>query len=138
MVNLDKVNIPKRLINKLEEIFCSFDKLEKVVLFGSRARKDNKEYSDIDLAFYGISDDKLSLINKIESLDTLYSFDLIFVDTNISKALISNIEKEGCVVYKGNILDRRKIRFKSLKETYTKLTEAINEDKDKNDSIGKC
>ena len=85
MVNLDKVNIPKRLINKLEEIFCSFDKLEKVVLFGSRARRDNN--------------DKLSLINKIESLDTLYSFDLIFVDTNISKALISNIEKEGCVVY---------------------------------------
>ena len=100
MVNLDKVNIPKRLINKLEEIFCSFDKLEKVVLFGSRARKDNKEYSDIDLAFYGISDDKLSLINKIESLDTLYSFDLIFVNRDISKALISNIEKEGCVVYK--------------------------------------
>ncbi len=33
----------------------------------------------------------------------------------------------------GNILDRRKIRFKSLKETYTKLTEAIN--KGKNDSI---
>lgn len=99
MINLEKVDIPERLVKDLDNIFKSFEELEKVVLFGSRARKDNKEYSDIDLAIYGISENKYRIIDKIDDIDTLYSFDVIIISENTSETLLSQIKKDGCVIY---------------------------------------
>lgn len=99
MINLEKVDIPERIVNELENIFKSFEELEKVVLFGSRARKDNKEYSDIDLAIYGVNENKYRIIDKIEDINTLYSFDVIIISENTSETLLSQIKKDGCVIY---------------------------------------
>lgn len=99
MINLDKVDIPSRIVEDLENVFKSFKEIEKVVLFGSRARKDNKDYSDIDLAVYGIIENKWKFNNMIEDISTLYSFDIIFISSDTSEKLLSQIKKDGCIIY---------------------------------------
>ena len=44
-----KYNLEKEIV---EEISKKYPEIEKVVLFGSRARGDNSSRSDIDLAIY--------------------------------------------------------------------------------------
>ena len=46
------MNLPLNIQRQIEE-FAKTCKLEKVVLFGSRARGTNRERSDIDLAVFG-------------------------------------------------------------------------------------
>lgn len=100
LINLDKVNLPERLISDLDNVFTSFGKLEKVIMFGSRARKDNKENSDIDLAIYGIDKEEVwKLSEKIEDINTLYSFDIVVISKDTSVELIKQIKKDGVSIY---------------------------------------
>ena len=72
----------------------------KIVLFGSRARGDHKERSDIDLAIYGISEkEHSSFWSDIEALPTLLAFDLVYITPDTNPELIQNIEKDGVVLY---------------------------------------
>lgn len=69
----------------------------KIVLFGSRARGDYKETSDIDLAVLDeISrDEQYKIMNEIDLLDIIYKVDIVFVDKNTKKELIESIQREG-------------------------------------------
>ena len=73
---------------------------EKIVLFGSRARGDNHERSDIDLAVYGMPKEERSYFWwEIDDLPTLLKFDLVYVSEDLDEALLKNIEKDGIVLY---------------------------------------
>lgn len=75
--------------------------IEKIVLFGSRARGDNKERSDIDLAIFlgpGFSQEGL-IASEVAELDTLLKIDLIFVKPEMDSDLLQNIKREGVVLY---------------------------------------
>ena len=73
---------------------------DKIVLFGSRARGDNNERSDIDLAIYGMPEDNRSLFwIELEELPTLLKFDIVHINGNTDSALVENIEKDGVVIY---------------------------------------
>lgn len=89
-----------RLIQSVKEIGEKYE-LNKIVLFGSRARGDNKTTGDIDLAIY--PSEKFSLpghlTNDIDDLDTLLKIDLVFITKDTDSSLLENIEKEGVVLY---------------------------------------
>lgn len=74
--------------------------VNKLVLFGSRARGDNQEKSDIDIAVYGCSN-FLKLKMKIdEELWSLLHIDIINMDDyNVSQELINEINRDGVVLY---------------------------------------
>ena len=59
------------------------------MLFGSRARGDFHDRSDIDLAIYGSLDStqRALFLDQIEALPYLMKFDVVFVDLNIDKIL---------------------------------------------------
>ena len=72
--------------------------IEKVILFGSRARGDNKERSDIDLAVSG--GNALDFSYDVEETAwTLLMFDVVALDGNISRELRNEIERDGVVLY---------------------------------------
>lgn len=75
--------------------------IKKIVLFGSRARGDNKPKSDIDIAVYSSTstNNEGIIVSDFEDLDTLLKIDIIFVNNNIDKKLIENINKEGVILY---------------------------------------
>ena len=66
-------------------------------IFGSRARGDYRDNSDIDLAiFENVSrEDEFKIRNEVDLLDIIYMVDLVFVDKNTKKELLDSIEKEG-------------------------------------------
>lgn len=99
IINLNNIDLPEKIVKSLDEIFNSFESIERVILFGSRARKENKKSSDIDLAIYGVDEEKVKIINRIDEINTLYSFDIIFVDNETSDKLLQQIKKDGVIIY---------------------------------------
>lgn len=78
---------------------CRKYNADKVILFGSRARGDNGEYSDIDLAVAGATDfDRLFAELKYNEF-TLLEMDIINLDEKISEELRKDILKDGCILY---------------------------------------
>lgn len=75
-------------------------KAEKIVLFGSRARRDNHDRSDIDLAIYGMpKENHARFWSDIDDLPTLLKFDLVHIDEYTDAELVKNIEKDGVILY---------------------------------------
>lgn len=73
---------------------------EKIVLFGSRARGDNRERSDIDLAVYDMPEQNRPLFwSDVDDLPTLLKFDLVHITAHTDLALAQVIEKEGVTLY---------------------------------------
>ena len=72
---------------------------EKLVLFGSRARRTHGERSDIDLAVYGCPHFCDFSFAVDEEVDTLLSFDFIHMDETVSPALTAEIERDGVILY---------------------------------------
>ena len=72
--------------------------VQKLILFGSRARCSNKPTSDIDLAVSGgdISRFRCDIDDEIE---TLLMFDVVNLDEPVQRELLDSIEKEGVIIY---------------------------------------
>ena len=73
-------------------------KIEKVVLFGSRARGDYNKVSEIDIAVTG-GDIAGFSIDVDEETNTLLQFDVVNLDGLVQKELLESIEREGIVLY---------------------------------------
>lgn len=72
--------------------------VEKVILFGSRARGDYLRNSDIDLAVSG-GDITSFALDVEEETSTLLFYDVVDIGKKIDGELMRNIEKEGIVIY---------------------------------------
>lgn len=72
----------------------------RLVLFGSRARGDHRERSDIDLAVWGLQGMAFGRLRlALEELPTLLSFDLVCADACTNPKLLENIAQEGVTLY---------------------------------------
>ena len=72
--------------------------LDRLLLFGSRARGDYHERSDIDLAAFGGAVSRFAL-DAEEETSTLLRFDIVNRDQPMQSDLRRSIEKEGLVLY---------------------------------------
>lgn len=98
-----KYGLQDTTIQKICAVLAQFPQVERAVLYGSRAKGNYKNGSDIDLTLYGGQDLTRSVLYKImDELDDLllpYTFDLsIFSDINDS-AVIDHIHRVGAVFY---------------------------------------
>ena len=75
--------------------------IQKVILFGSRARGTHTDRSDIDIAVSGGNTAEFSL-DIDEKVHTLLMFDVVDLDGHISEELQKEIEKDGIVIYEKN------------------------------------
>ncbi len=72
--------------------------MKKVVLFGSRARGDSRERSDIDLAVIG-GDVVRFALDVEEETPTLLMFDIVDLGKTVQQELLQSIRQEGIVLY---------------------------------------
>ena len=76
-------------MNNIEDVYRQIieiakkNKIEKIVLFGSRARGDNQPKSDIDLAVYGCKDYQKFVEELNEELWSLLQLDIINMDDTL-------------------------------------------------------
>ena len=91
-----KYGLSKEVYEKIK-LVLEKNKKYKILLFGSRARGDYKETSDIDLAVLSeISrDEQYKLMNEIDLLDIVYKIDIVFVDSNTKEELVKSIKRDG-------------------------------------------
>ncbi len=94
---MSETGIRDEVIQEICEIAEKY-KVEKVILFGSRARGDFHRTSDIDLAVKGGDFINFSL-DVDEETSTLLMFDFVDLNRSIQRELRENIEKEGRIIY---------------------------------------
>lgn len=93
------MNLSNSIINEIIDISKKYYGINKVVLFGSRARGDNELKSDIDLGIYCDSD-LLLFIEEIENnTHTLLEFDFSDMNNIRDEFFIEQVEKEGILLY---------------------------------------
>lgn len=98
----EKLGIKRDLLAKIIDIISSCSSVEKALVFGSRARGDYKDTSDIDIAISGkdITSKELNIIeDNINMLNTALNFDIIYLEKTYKKELIENIKKDGVEIY---------------------------------------
>ena len=90
-------NLPGRGFREIT-MFAKKHSIQKVILFGSRARGTHRERSDIDIAVYGGDFDSFYWDIK-ENVHSLLIFDIVEADEYISEELREEIERDGVIVY---------------------------------------
>ena len=97
-----KFGLKETTIEKISAVFAGFPQVEKAVLYGSRAKGNYKNGSDIDLTLHG-KDLTLNVLYKIdEELDDLllpYTFDLSIFERLSDPDFIDHIQRVGVVFY---------------------------------------
>lgn len=99
--NID-FNLDKNILKEIIEISEKHSSIKRVVLFGSRVRKDNYPKSDIDLAVYldGNFSNLLDFIYDIENnTTTLLEFDFSNMNEIKDELFIKQVEQEGITIY---------------------------------------
>ena len=77
--------------------------VDAIYLFGSRARGDNRDRSDIDIAIQcpkATQNDWLSILHIVENADTLLMIDCIRLDEELTTSpLYQQIEEDKQLIY---------------------------------------
>ena len=89
------------VLERIKEISLQY-KIDKIVLFGSRARGDHSLVSDYDIAIFAnhlSALDKAHLRDDVEEIETLKKIDIIFVQENFTDDLMESIKRDGVIIY---------------------------------------
>jgi uncharacterized protein len=98
-----KYGLKSEQIKKILDIFESYNKIDEVIIIGSRAKGNFKTGSDIDFVLDGknlMLDDVLSLKILLDNLNLPYTFDLLIYKNIHNKDLIEHIKRVGKVFFK--------------------------------------
>ena len=97
------------VIDDLKGIFKQYPNIEEVLIFGSRAKGNYLEGSDIDLALIGegLTFDTIMDINiKIEDLELLYKVDILNYMEKRGTPIGDHIDRVGQLFYKKEMADK--------------------------------
>ena len=89
-------------IEKIQGILVTFPQIEKVILYGSRAKGNYKPASDIDLTLVGTDIDlttQFKIENLLDDLLLPYTIDLSILSQIGNPDLIDHINRIGQVFY---------------------------------------
>ena len=92
-------------INAINSIFKEYNAIERVIIYGSRAKGTYKPGSDIDLVVEGNDltfSELMSVENKLDDLLLPYKIDLSKKTDISSEELLKHIQRVGKVFYEKN------------------------------------
>ncbi len=111
---------------EIKKIALKYPDINKIILFGSRARKDNTASSDYDIAVFSSGSDislKSSFIEEIENIETLNKIDVVWIKQRHRETeLYLNIIRDGIV-----IMDKFGTKINNFKNALARLHEALVE-----------
>ena len=97
-----KYGLSDTVIAELQAVFGHHPNIEKVLIFGSRAKGNYRDGSDIDLAAIGNNLDYSQLLNiliEIDNLGLLYRVDLLDYQKHANTPIGEHIDRVGQVFY---------------------------------------
>lgn len=99
---LKNTGLPLQAITALRTIFATYPDIEKVILYGSRAKGTYRQGSDIDLCIEGPLLDLTKLLaieNSIDDLLLPWKIDLSLKHQIDNQDLLDHINRVGAVFY---------------------------------------
>ena len=99
MIKIEIMN--DKVIKSIKNIATKY-KVEQIILYGSRSRKDNTDTSDYDIAIIApsaIDKDKTMLYHEIIEIETLKKIDIVFINEETDSDLLENINKDCVIIY---------------------------------------
>ncbi|BEP30220.1 HI0074 family nucleotidyltransferase substrate-binding subunit [Helicovermis profundi] len=133
---MEKYGMFKKEFFEIINVFKEYTNvLEKVILFGSRARGDYKNTSDIDIAliFRKNSEKIYEICEQLEKIDIIYKIDVVDYNKIMNQKFKNNIDNDGVILYFLNnegeimvLLEKIKDKLHDLKKAYLKLDESIH------------
>ena len=97
-----KYGLDDTALNSLESIFHNYPGVEHVLIFGSRAKGNFKEGSDIDLVVKGaqlLFTDILELKVRMDDLNLPYKIDLLHYNSISDTEVRKHIDRVGKSIY---------------------------------------
>ena len=97
-----KFGLDQNILDALNAIFARYAPIEQVLVYGSRATKEYKDHSDIDLAVGGIKITQqifAKIWNEINDLPIVFKVDVVHLETLSNHALKEEIIKHGKILY---------------------------------------
>jgi len=90
--------LSEQVLSQIKKVIQKYD--YKFVIFGSRAKGNFKDNSDIDIAVWGDIDfdEKVKIKDELTSLNIPYFIDVVFVNSLLKQELINSITNEGVEV----------------------------------------
>jgi predicted nucleotidyltransferase len=99
-----KFGLTESTIEKICGVFAGYPQVEKAVLYGSRAKGNYKNGSDIDLTLHGGADLTRNVLYRImDDLDDLllpYTIDVSIFSAISDADVIEHIQRVGVTFYK--------------------------------------
>lgn len=89
-------------LNNIKGVLASNPRIEKAVLYGSRAKGCFKPFSDVDITLIGESltrKDLNHILNEIDNLLLPYQFDISLWHMLKNEELKEHIERRGIEIY---------------------------------------
>jgi len=90
-------------IRKIKEAFSKYPQIEKVLIYGSRAKGNYRNGSDIDITLFGkeleLGNSVYPLMDTLDELYLPYTFDISIFSHIDNKDLIEHINRVGKVFY---------------------------------------
>jgi predicted nucleotidyltransferase len=93
--------IYQKTTDELMTIFEKYDSIEKVIIYGSRAKGNYREGSDIDLTLIGNLErrDLMNILDEIDESYIPYLFDISIYEQLNSESLKDHINRVGKIFY---------------------------------------
>lgn len=93
------MNLEREVKEAIIKLAKKQNHIEKIMLFGSRARGDNHKTSDIDLAIWALGSISEFAYVLDEQAPTLLEFDLSHMNEVEDSFFIEQVLKEGIILY---------------------------------------
>jgi len=98
-----KLGLKESTIKQIHSVLVRYPQVEKAVLYGSRAKGNYKNGSDIDLTLHGGENLTLNVLYRImDDLDDLllpYTFDVSIFHTISDLDVVEHIQRVGVIFY---------------------------------------
>lgn len=103
-----KFGLKEKTIQDICAVFKCYPQVERAILYGSRAKGNYKNGSDIDLTLHGTADLTLNIVYKIlEDIDELflpYTIDLSIFEDIGDPDVIDHINRVGVTFYERGMI----------------------------------
>ncbi len=98
-----RFGLTENALKKINSVFSSFSEIEEALLYGSLAKGNFSNSSDIDIALKGAGltlSKILKINNKLDELSLPYTIDINLFEFIENHELTEHIQRVGQVVYK--------------------------------------
>ena len=99
---VSRYGLSEAVINDLRRVFSDFSEIERVLIFGSRAKGTFKDGSDIDLAVVAptLTEQRFAALwNAIDDLPIVFKIDLLHWDRLSNQVLKEASSQQGIQIF---------------------------------------